>query len=110
VSGIGEVVEEFNEELLDIETYTPEIQISTPLVYQTYRRYFYAPIDVQKVEVLKMTRSKDILNTMSAKEANDLFVPALHEYKELENFYQVGYHFSGSGSSFFKIKEKELHG
>ncbi len=42
---------------------------------------------------------------MNASEANDLFKPALQEYKELKNHYKHGWHFSGSGSSFFKLKE-----
>jgi 4-diphosphocytidyl-2-C-methyl-D-erythritol kinase len=107
VSGIGEVVEEYKEELLDIETYTPKIEISTPRVYTVYREDFYAPVDGFKTQELKETSSRDILKTMSADEANDLFKPALQEYKDLKNHYKHGYYFSGSGSSFFKIREEK---
>jgi len=106
VSGIGEIVEEFKEEILDLEIFTPNVQISTPKVYQTYREDFYAPIDGFETQRLKKTSSLEVLKNMSASEANDLFKPALQEYKELKNHYKYGYHFSGSGSSFFKIKEK----
>ncbi|MBC8237329.1 MAG: 4-(cytidine 5'-diphospho)-2-C-methyl-D-erythritol kinase [Helicobacteraceae bacterium] len=105
VSGIGEVVEEFKEETLDIEVFTPDVKISTPKVYQTYREDFYAPIDGFERERLKQTSSKKILETMDVKEANDLFAPALQEYKELKNYYKQGWHFSGSGSSFFRVIE-----
>ncbi len=108
VSGIGEVVEEFQEELLEIETYTPKIEISTPKVYGIYREDFYNPIDGFQTQKLKEIPSKDALKLMSPAEANDLFEPALRAYKELKNHYKAGYHFSGSGSSFFRIKpEKE---
>jgi 4-diphosphocytidyl-2-C-methyl-D-erythritol kinase len=107
VGGIGEIVEEFKEELLDFEVFTPKIEISTPKVYGIYRENFYEPIDGFKTDELKKTTSLDILNSMSADEANDLFKPALQEYKELKNYYKYGYYFSGSGSSFFKIKEEE---
>ena len=107
VSGIGEVVEEFREELLNIETYTPKIEISTPRVYTVYREDFFAPIDGFKTQELKETYSVDILKEMSADDANDLFKPALQEYAELKNHFRAGYYFSGSGSSFFKVKEKE---
>ena len=107
VSGIGEVVEEFREELLNIETYTPKIEISTPRVYTVYREDFFAPIDGFKTQELKETYSVDILKEMSADDANDLFKPALQEYAELKNHFRAGYYFSGSGSSFFKLKEKE---
>jgi len=105
VSGIGEVVEEFKESLLNIETYTPKIEISTPCVYTIYREDFFAPIDGFEREKLKKMSSLDALGSMSADEANDLFKPALQEYKELKSHFRAGYYFSGSGSSFFKVKE-----
>ncbi|MDF1878741.1 4-(cytidine 5'-diphospho)-2-C-methyl-D-erythritol kinase [Sulfurimonas sp. SAG-AH-194-C20] len=105
VSGIGEVVEEFKEELLEIQTQTPKIEISTPHVYKVYTQDFYNPIDGFKTQELKKTSSREILMSMRADEANDLFKPALQEYKELKNHFKAGCFFSGSGSSFFKVKE-----
>lgn len=107
VSGIGEVVEEFNEELLDITTYTPAVKISTPRVYKIYRESFYAPIDGFTTQELKKLSSKEALQKMNPSEANDLFEPALQEYIELKEYYKHGYHFSGSGSSFFKVIKDE---
>jgi len=104
VSGIGEIVEKFDEELLNIETYTPKIEISTPNVYKIYREKFFAPINSEEVEMLKSTLSKDILKLMRPKELNDLFAPALDGYEELEQYYKDGFCFSGSGSSFFRVK------
>jgi len=104
VSGIGEVVEEFKEELLDFEVFTPKVEISTPKVYKIYRTDFYNPIDGFQREKLKKTTSKEILKSMDVSEANDLFAPAMQEYKELKNNYEQGWHFSGSGSSFFRLK------
>ena len=104
VSGIGEVVEEFDEESLDFDIFTPELKISTPRVYETYRSDFYAPLDGFVREELKKKLSTDILKDMSIEEANDLFAPALQEYKELKEHFRAGFHFSGSGSSFFKVK------
>ncbi|UCM99867.1 4-(cytidine 5'-diphospho)-2-C-methyl-D-erythritol kinase [Sulfurimonas sp. SWIR-19] len=110
VSGIGEVVEAFDEEPLTFDIYTPAVKISTPKVYQTYRRDFYAPIDGFQAEALKKKSSFEIFNAMHAKEANDLFAPALQAYAELAQYYQDGYYFSGSGSSFFKLKEEKYNG
>jgi 4-diphosphocytidyl-2-C-methyl-D-erythritol kinase len=105
VSGIGEVVEEFKEKLLDFEIFTPDVEISTPKVFKTYREDFYAPIDGFEAKKLKESTSIEILKNMSIDEANDLFKPALQEYKKLKNHYQLGWHFSGSGSSFFRVKD-----
>jgi len=110
VSGIGEIVEEFKEELLDFEVFTPNIEISTPKVYTSYRENFYNPINCFEAEKLKKISSLDIIRNMSAEEANDLFKPALYEYKELKNHYKQGYYFSGSGSSFFRVKERINNG
>ncbi len=103
VSGVGEIVEEFEEELLDFEVYTPNVEISTPKVYQTYRRDFYKPVDGFQVQELKQMNSRDVLENMDVREANDLFAPALQEYKDLVDNYEQGWHFSGSGSSFFRV-------
>ena len=43
VRGIGEVVERFDEPLLDFEITTPELQISTPAVYRYYRENHLCP-------------------------------------------------------------------
>ncbi len=103
VSGIGEIVEEFKEPLLSFDIYTPNIEISTPRVYKSYRENFYNPIPNAEVQKLKQTNSLDVLGFFKPKEANDLFAPALKEYKELQQHYKEGYFFSGSGSSFFSI-------
>jgi len=110
VSGIGEVVEMFDEELLHFDIFTPKIEISTPKVYSIYRENFYAPIDGFMAQQLKERPSREVLQTMSAQEANDLFAPALQAYKELKEHYKQGYFFSGSGSSFFKVKEESSNG
>jgi 4-diphosphocytidyl-2-C-methyl-D-erythritol kinase len=107
VSGIGEVVEAFDEKLLSFDVYTPDVAISTPKVYKAYRENFYNPIDGFAADVLKRKSSLDILNELDAKEANDLFLPALQEYSGLEKYHKHGYYFSGSGSSFFKVKKEK---
>jgi len=106
VSGIGEVVEPFEEELLPILTRTPKIEISTPAVYKCYSQKFYKPIDGFEAERFKKLSSKEALESLSAVEANDLFAPALDLYSELQEHYSEGDFFSGSGSSFFRLKEE----
>ena len=104
VSGIGEVVEKFHEDLLTLSIYTPAIEISTPKVYKTYRETFFSPIDPFEAQKLKEMRSIDILNNLPIDEANDLFKPALLNYPALKENYSHGDFFSGSGSSFFKLR------
>ncbi len=103
VSGIGEKVEEFKEESLNIETFTPDIKISTPTVYKTYREFFFNPIYEDEKNKLFKTNSKDILKNSDIYGANDLYAPALKLYPDLKKFQKKGWYFSGSGSSFFRI-------
>ncbi len=102
VSGIGEIVEPFEEPLIDFEVTTPAVRISTPAVYRYYRDHLYAPIGAQEAKRLEETPSRTVLSSMSPLEANDLYRAALGRYSELEN--KAGWFFSGSGSSFFRIK------
>ncbi len=103
VRGIGEIVEQFNEPLLDFEITTPELQISTPAVYRYYREHLFTPISKEESARLEATPSCEILASINSKEANDLYNAALGCYPELSE--KEGWFFSGSGSSFFRIKE-----
>jgi len=107
VSGIGEIVEKYDEELLHVETVTPDIKISTPAVYKSFRENFYKELSADEYGKLSVMTSEEILQKYSVSEANDLFEPALREYPELKNSYHKGWFFSGSGSTFFKITNKE---
>ncbi len=105
VSGIGEIVERFDEEPLNLETTTPNIDLSTPQVYQTFRENFYKELGPEEHAKLSIMSSKDILDTYSISEANDLFEPALQLYSKLKDSYQKGWFFSGSGSTFFRLNK-----
>lgn len=106
VSGIGEVVNLFEEEALEIEIFTPDIACHTGKVYQTYREYFLQTMD--KPQALKMLSlsSEKLVKQFSKEELNDLYAPALKIYPELSLYAKEGWFFSGSGSSFFRIKGK----
>jgi 4-diphosphocytidyl-2-C-methyl-D-erythritol kinase len=105
VSGIGEIVEPYKEDIMQIETITPPIEIVTSAVYNEYRKNFYAPIQRTQAQYLKECSSKELLSSLHPKDANDLFAPALKLYPDLEKYAKDGWFFSGSGSSFFRIKK-----
>ncbi len=108
VSGVGEIVEPFEEDGIDMEIFTPKIEISTPRVYQEYRKNFYNPIDTLTCKSLKHESSHSVLERLSIDEANDLYKPALALYSDLSLHVKENYFFSGSGSSFFRPKNGEL--
>ncbi len=103
VSGIGEIVTPYEEPSLDLELVTPPIEISTPRVYQSYRKHFFNPITPTQAQQWTQQPSTEVLKQHNTAEANDLFLPACHEYPELKHYAKPSYFFSGSGSSFFKV-------
>ena len=106
VSGIGEIVEYCDEKAFDLEIVTPPLSCNTAVAYQTYREYFLQTMD--KPQALKMLSlsSEKLVKQFSKEELNDLYAPALKIYPELSLYAKEGWFFSGSGSSFFRIKGK----
>ncbi|WP_456470781.1 4-(cytidine 5'-diphospho)-2-C-methyl-D-erythritol kinase [Caminibacter sp.] len=99
VYGRGDIVIPRDENALALEIFTPPIECSTPAVYQTYKQHFFNPqdSDFDKKETL------ELLNNYKPSELNDLLKPALMLYPDLYKYQDFGF-FSGSGSSFFKLK------
>jgi len=104
VTGVGEIVEKFDEESLHVNTFTPHIEISTPAVYKEYSKNFYAPLSKEEITAMLQTPSSEILQQLTREEANDLYLPAKKLYPQLEGYEKKDWFFSGSGSSFFQIK------
>ncbi|WP_457561032.1 4-(cytidine 5'-diphospho)-2-C-methyl-D-erythritol kinase [Caminibacter sp.] len=99
VYGRGEIVEPRDEKALELDILTPPIECSTPDVYETYKREFFNPqnTDFDKKETLQL------LESYKPSELNDLLAPALRLYPDLYKYQDFGF-FSGSGSSFFRLK------
>lgn len=102
VEGIGEIVKPFDEDALNLEVITPNIECSTPEIFKTYRKHFFTLTKEERAQTLLKEDSKTLLERLSATEANDLFQSARFLYPQLNHYETLGYHFSGSGSSFFK--------
>ncbi|NOQ31207.1 MAG: 4-(cytidine 5'-diphospho)-2-C-methyl-D-erythritol kinase [Helicobacteraceae bacterium] len=104
VSGIGEVIEKFEEQALELEVFTPQVEISTPAVFKTFREFYYKELSDEERTKLARMSSLEVLKNLNIKNANDLFESALHLHPELKDYVKDGWFFSGTGSSFFKIK------
>lgn len=104
VSGVGQIVENFNDDIPNLEVFTPSIFASTPEIYAKFRAGFMNKIDLNLAKKLKNLSTKEILKKYKNYELNDLLAPfqAINQnFKLKENEF-----FSGSGSSYFKIKGK----
>ncbi len=103
VSGVGENVQAFEEEQIEIETFTPDIRCDTGQVYQQFRRAYLQDIDIKSAKALENISSNTLLNSYDAGFLNDLFAPALDLYPDLKAYHDKNF-FSGSGSTFFRIQ------
>lgn len=112
VSGIGEVVEEFIEEDLRFEIFTPALHCPTPLVYKTFDEMLTQKLtqyaDSTQSKKLFALASTEILHTYKKENLNGLYMPALQAFPKLAQIAQdLGdeWFFSGSGSSFFRLAQ-----
>jgi len=105
VSGFGEKVESFDEPPLSLELYTPDIGCDTALVYKTFKEKLLKDISVCSFFGWDSISSRKILEMQTNPEMlNDLYAAARIAYPELEDEAKEGWFFSGSGSTFFKVK------
>ena len=108
VYGVGELIEVFEEDLLEFEIFTPEISCNTKEVYCAYDDYPHNHLSSYVYRGLSDKTSLEILKTHDRFELNDLLAPALMRYSDLSVIEQgLGHEwfFSGSGSSFFRIRK-----
>lgn len=105
VSGYGEIVEPFDESPLPLELYTPDIGCDTALVYKTFKQHLLHNISFSSFAGWDKMDSKTILERIADPIAlNDLYNAALIAYPELKKVVREGWFFSGSGSTFFRLK------
>jgi 4-diphosphocytidyl-2-C-methyl-D-erythritol kinase len=105
VSGFGEVVEAFEEEPLALELYTPEIGCNTTVVYKTFKEHLLDDIALCSFLGWDRLDSKTLLeNIADPVILNDLYAASLIAYPKLKGVEKEGWFFSGSGSTFFRIK------
>lgn len=104
VTGIGEIVEKFDEESLDIEVITPKVECNTGKIFTSFREKYYKEVSTQEAQKLLEMNSIDILKEYDIQNANDLYLPAVDSYSILSDYAKKDWFFSGSGSSFFKVK------
>jgi 4-diphosphocytidyl-2-C-methyl-D-erythritol kinase len=105
VSGFGEVVEAYDEPPLNLELYTPSIGCDTTTVYKTFKEHLLDKISLSSFIGWDQIDSKTLLEKVKDPiMLNDLYAASLIAYPKLKNVAKEGWFFSGSGSTFFKLK------
>ena len=96
----------FEEPPLALELSTPDIGCDTAEVYQTFNTYLLRNVDMTSFFGWDKMDSRTLLKLIQDPVAlNDLFPAAMAVYPELEKAKKEGWFFSGSGSTFFRLKE-----
>ena len=99
----------FEEPPLSLELFTPDIGCNTAKVYKTFHDYLLRTVNVASFFGWDQMDSRTLLSLIVDPIAlNDLYPAALATYPELEKLNTKGWFFSGSGSTFFRIKDDEL--
>lgn len=105
VSGFGEIVEPFEEEPLALELFTPELGCDTSLVYKTFKVHLLENISLSSFIGWDKIDSKTLLEKVAdPMELNDLYKAALIAYPKLKEVAKEKWFFSGSGSTFFRMR------
>jgi len=105
VSGFGEFVEPFEEAPLALELYTPDIGCDTTVVYKTFKAHLLDDITLCSFLGWERLDSKTLLETINDPVLlNDLYAAALIAYPALKEVAKDGWYFSGSGSTFFRLR------
>jgi len=105
VSGFGEVVEPFDEAPLALELYTPDIGCDTAVVYKTFKAHMLDGITLCSFIGWERLDSKTLLELIADPVLlNDLYAAALLAYPALKDVAKEGWYFSGSGSTFFRLR------
>lgn len=103
VSGCGEFVEEFEDEIPSLEWNFPEIACETLAVYKQFDKgIFDFKENESQAKIFEKLKSKELLNYENTK-LNDLFTPCVALYPRMQVFLEEGFFLSGSGSSVFKV-------
>ena len=111
VSGTGELIAEFEDEIPPLIFSFPKLECSTAAVYAKFDESLnfkdsnseFAKNSALARELAKKT-SKELLNAYENTALNDLFTPCVALYPKMSAFLQGGFFLSGSGSSVFKAE------
>ncbi|MBM0637154.1 4-(cytidine 5'-diphospho)-2-C-methyl-D-erythritol kinase [Campylobacter sp. VicNov18] len=104
VSGCGELISEFEDDIPDLKWIFPQIACQTKAVYDEFdKQTFNLEKNKNQAEIYKKLSTKELLQNFKNKELNDLFTPCATLYPKMKPYFQEGFFLSGSGSSVFKV-------
>lgn len=103
VKGVGEIVEQFGENVPDLEIFTPSLSCNTANVYAHYRSQCYNDRDKDSWYEWERSETCDLLRSRTATEMNDLCRSTVELYPDMEKYLTDGWFMTGSGCTVFRL-------
>ena len=103
VSGVGEIIAEFDDSIPPLDFTFPKLECSTALVYKEFDKTPYdLSANLTLAKVFEKQSSSELLACQKNTALNDLFTPCVNLYPKMSAFLEQNFFLSGSGSSVFK--------
>ncbi|MDR2100724.1 MAG: 4-(cytidine 5'-diphospho)-2-C-methyl-D-erythritol kinase [Campylobacteraceae bacterium] len=102
---IGDIIEPFDDEIPGIKLVFDDTMCDTSVVYGGFRKSQQPYADKTTAKKLAFMTSKEILQKFNNMTLNDLLRSVLICYPSLKTKADAGAFLSGSGSTFFKVKQ-----
>ena len=102
VLGKGEIIQEYKEDINDIQITMTSEKCATPKIYKEFKEHFSLSNEQEIEDTLLTQNSNYILKNYNNLFLNDLYKPAINLHPSLKEYANDGYFLSGSGSSVFK--------
>lgn len=103
VSGTGQIITEFEDELPKLDFIFPTIECKTPLIYKEFDLNPHDYKANEKLSLTLLTLKNNELFEYKNTHLNDLFTICVKLYPKMLSFMQENFFLSGSGSSVFKV-------
>ncbi|MGH2327217.1 4-(cytidine 5'-diphospho)-2-C-methyl-D-erythritol kinase [Campylobacter taeniopygiae] len=104
VSGCGEIINAFEDEIPNLNWTFPQIFCDTSKVYKEFdkKRHDFN-LNLKQAKIYENLSTKELLQSYKNLELNDLFTPCVSLYPKMLDYLENQYFLSGSGSSIFKV-------
>ena len=106
VSGCGEIIKEFKDDLPKLNWHFPQISCLSKEVYDEFDRVeFDFEKSIKEARIYENLSTKELLASYENENLNDLFKPCVSLYPKMNEFLKQNFFLSGSGSSVFKVQK-----
>ncbi|RQD68307.1 4-(cytidine 5'-diphospho)-2-C-methyl-D-erythritol kinase [Campylobacter hepaticus] len=106
VSSCGEIIQEFEDDIPQLNWIFPKISCHTKAVYDEFdKTNFDFEKNNKEAKIYKKLSTKELLHNFKNEKLNDLFTPCVNLYPKMKSYLKQDFFLSGSGSTVFKVNK-----